>query len=272
MTNAGAALARVPILVPAGATEVELGGPRPFLTRVRYRTAGGALVEWSARQHRKATPDGHGLSWWIGLLFSIGSACFMLGPIPAYAAWAGSRATALTFFVGSLFFTTAAYLSYAQVMRQAGSRWFGWAPQLMGFWATLIQLVGTLFFNVSTFGALLTLDQSQAERIVWRPDLIGSICFLISSAIAFAEAGHRWFSWRPGQRDWHITALNWWGSVAFGISAAGAHILPDDSLYNPAWANGGTFVGALCFLAASVLMMPEGSGGQPDRAVESGQG
>ena len=57
---------------------------------------------------------------------------------------------------------------------------------------------------------------------MWRPDAYGSVCFLVSSAIAFAEAGHRWFSWRPGKRDWHITALNMWGSVFFGISAVGA--------------------------------------------------
>ena len=56
-------------------------------------------------------------------------------------------ATDATFFIGSIFFTTASYLSYMQVVRPAagaGRR----APQLMGFWATAIQFVGTLFFNV----------------------------------------------------------------------------------------------------------------------------
>lgn len=247
-----------PIQVPTDATDVEISGPKPFLTRVRYRDSDGTIVEWSARGDRKTHPRSRGLTWWIGLLFAIGSTCFLLGPIPAYADAVGTQVTALTYFVGSLFFTTAAFLSYAQVIRQDGHRWFGWSPQLMGFWAALIQLVGTVYFNITTFAGLLSLDPQQAERIVWRPDAIGSICFLVSSAIAFAEAGHRWFSWRPGHRDWQITALNMWGSVFFGVSALGAYILADGSLYEAAWANGGTFLGAACFLAASILMMPEG--------------
>lgn len=207
---------------------------------------------------RKAQVRRRGLTWWIGLLFAIGSTCFVLGPLPPYASAVGPRATALTFFVGSLFFTTAAYLSYAQVIRETGHRWFGWAPQHMGFRATAIQLVGTLYFNVTTFAALLDVPPDVADRVIWRPDAIGSVCFLASSAIAFAEAGHRWWSWRPGERDWHITALNLWGSVFFGFSALGAYIQPSGEVTNAAWANGGTFLGAVCFLAASVLMMPEG--------------
>ena len=197
----------------------------------------------------------HGLTWWIGLLFAIGSACFVLGPVPAYAAAVGGVTTGLTFFVGSLFFTTAAYLSYLQVVRQVGHRWLGWAPQLTSFWATAIQLVGTLFFNVTTFTALLDVPSDVADRVVWRPDAFGSVCFLVSSAIAFAEAGGRWWSWRRSERDWWISALNLWGSVFFGLSALGAYVLSSGELRNVRLANGGTFLGAVCFLVASVLLM-----------------
>ena len=250
-----------PIQVPADATDVVVEGPRPFVTHVRYREASGSVVEWSARRQRKVHPHSRGLTWWIGLLFAVGSTCFLIGPIPWYADAVGARTDAATYFVGSLFFTTAAYLSYVQVIRPAGARWIAWEPTVMGFWATFIQWIGTLFFNVTTLAGLLSLDHAAAERYVWRPDTLGSVCFLVSSAIAFAEAGHRWFSWRPGERDWHITALNLWGSVFFGISAIGAYVLPDDSLYNTAWSNGGTFLGAACFLVASILMMPEGRSG-----------
>ena len=95
----------------------------------------------------------------------------------------------------------------------------------------------------------------MADRVVWRPDALGSVCFLVSSAIAFAEAGHRWWSWRPGKRDWQITALNLWGSVFFGLSALGAYVLSSGDLLDVRLANGGTFLGAVCFLAASVLLM-----------------
>lgn len=247
--------------VPADATDVVVEGPRPFITGVQYRRPGGPLVRWEARAHRKAVSAGtrgRGLTWWTGLLFVIGSACFVVGPIPAYAQAVGAHLDALTYFVGSLFFTTGAYLSYLQVVRQAGNRWFAWAPRSPGFWAAIVQLVGTVYFNVTTFAGLFDVPADVENRVVWRPDAVGSVCFLVSSVIAFAEAGHRWWSWRPGERDWHITALNLWGSVFFGLSAIGAHFDSAGSLTNVRLANGGTFLGAVCFLVASVLSMPEG--------------
>ncbi len=173
------ARSRLPIEIPPDATEVQVTGPRPFVTRVHYRGADGHVVDWSARRHRKVTDGSRGLTWWIGLLFTIGAACFAIGPIPAYEDAVGMGATDTTFFVGSLFFTAASYLSYMQVVRTGGRRWIGWTPQLMGFWATAIQFVGTLFFNVTTFAALASLTSPDAGQYVWRPDALGSVCFLI---------------------------------------------------------------------------------------------
>jgi hypothetical protein len=265
----------LPIRVPSEATDVEVAGPRPFVTTVSYVMPGGEQVRWHARRHRKRVGGGRRLTWLIGLLFAIGSACFVLGPLPLYATAVGSRATAMTFFVGSIFFTTAAYLSYLQVVRNAGRRWFAWVPGDMGLWAALIQLIGTLYFNVTTFAAFLDVPADLVNRVVWRPDAVGSVCFLVASALAFAEAGHRWWSWRPGHRDWHITALNMWGSVFFGLSAIGAYVQPSGELTNAQWSNGGTLLGAVCFLIASLLMMPEGkalstAGGEPTPFVPTG--
>jgi hypothetical protein len=248
----------LPVRVPTEASDVTRSGPRPFVTAVEYSLPDGRRVHWTARPHRKGVGGGRSLTWVIGLLFAIGSTCFVLGPLPVYASAVGGQVTALTFFVGSLFFTTAAYLSYLQAVRDSGRRWFAWIPDDMGFWAALIQLVGTVYFNVTTFVAFLDVPPDMVNRVVWRPDAIGSVCFLVASAIAFAEAGHRWWSWRPGQRDWHITALNMWGSVFFGFSAAGAYVQPSGDELNAAWANGGTLLGAVCFLVASLLMLREG--------------
>lgn len=61
------------------------------------------------------------------------------------------------------------------------------------------------------------------------------------------------------------------GSVFFGLSAVGAYILPvSGDLVSQAWANGGTFLGAVCFLVAALLSRrdiprdaaPESSAGQ----------
>ncbi|HVE31549.1 MAG TPA: hypothetical protein VNC80_15905, partial [Mycobacteriales bacterium] len=42
---------------------------------------------------------------WMALAFGLGSACFLVGPIPFYPALVGPRADAITFFVGSILFT-----------------------------------------------------------------------------------------------------------------------------------------------------------------------
>ena len=44
----------------------------------------------------------------------------------------------------------------------------------------------------------------------------------------------------------------------FGISAIGAYANPDtEEVTNLRWDNGGTFLGALCFLIAAVMLIPE---------------
>ena len=251
--------------LPEAAGDVRARGPRPFVTQVSYDLPDGSSRHWGARAERRAVQVGErrGLTWWIGALFVVGSTCFVLGPIPAYSTAVGAQATAVTFFVGSLFFTVASYLAFLQVVRQDGHTWFAWEPAEIGYWACLVQLVGTLYFNVTTFAALLDVPPDMVDRVIWRPDAIGSVCFLVASALAFAEAGHRWWSWRPGERDWHITALNMWGSVFFGVSAVGAYVQPSGDLTNATWSNGGTFVGAVFFLVASILTMGEGRDSRP---------
>ena len=62
---------------------------------------------------------------------------------------------------------------------------------------------GTLFFNISTFEAMNDqLSASAADRLVWTPDVRGSICFLMSSVLAWVATTHRVWSWRPHRRAW----------------------------------------------------------------------
>lgn len=50
------------------------------------------------------------------------------------------------------------------------------------------------------------------------------------------------------------------GSIAFGISAAASRIVPaSGELRNAALANLGIFVGAICFLAGAILLIPDQS-------------
>lgn len=193
---------------------------------------------------------------WIGSLFAVGSVCFAVGVVPAYAAAVGAVADAATFFVGSVFFTTAAALQFVQaanVPASAGGRpavpeWV--QVRSLVWWATAVQLLGTLFFNVTTFRALSQAGGADVSAaVVWRPDAFGSVCFLVASVAALIPVDHR-----PG-RDRRIASVNLLGSVAFGFSAAGAYTLETGTLLNADLANGGTFVGALCFLLGGVGLL-----------------
>ena len=66
------------------------------------------------------------------------------------------------------------------------------------WWASLIQFVGTLWFNRTTFSAwVVGLGAGTDHHPVWRPDALGSVCFLVSSWLAWAEECHGSFAWRP---------------------------------------------------------------------------
>ena len=131
-----------------------------------------------------------------------------------------------------------------------------------------MQLAGTLFFNLSTGNALREdLSAQAAHQHVWRPDAVGSVCFLVASALAWFEVCHGWAGWRPRSWSWWITLLNLIGSVAFGVSAVAGYINPaTGQLHNAERSNLGTLIGAVCFLAGALLLLPERT--EPERTEE----
>ena len=78
--------------------------------------------------------------WWIAVLFAIGSSLFAVGAVPSYSEAAGLRATALTFFFGSLFFSAVA--SY--VVPATGDVWNAELSNLGTLVGALCFLVGAL--------------------------------------------------------------------------------------------------------------------------------
>jgi hypothetical protein len=202
------------------------------------------------------------------VLFAVGSTCFALGSFPLYATAVGTDWDNLTYFIGSIFFTTAAFLQYYEAastatgVGEAPRRHLGQLLQVqhrrIDWWSSLIQFAGTLWFNRTTFSALVVgLGAPSAHHPVWRPDALGSVCFLVSSWLAWAEECHGPFGWRPNDLSWWITALNLVGSVAFGVSAIASFVEPNGQLLSLALTNLGTFVGAVCFLAGGLLLLPE---------------
>jgi hypothetical protein len=237
----------------------------------------GSRLVWESRWHHKH-PRAFGtgstwwapraIAWWIGVLFAIGSGCFALGALPSYADGVGTNVDNLTYFIGSIFFTTAAFLQYFEAAttnphldRPAHRRFkqlFEVQHKRIDWWASLVQFVGTLWFNRTTFSALVVgLGASTSHHPIWRPDAFGSICFLVSSWFAWAEVCHGRFAWRPDDISWWITLLNLVGSIAFGVSAIASYVTPNGQLVSLALTNIGTFVGAICFLVGGILLLPE---------------
>ena len=181
----------------------------------------------------------------------------------------GATTDDITYFIGSIFFTSAAFLQYREAVGAAGgpgrrgrtsspSSWrvLGWAPWRIDWWATSVQFVGTLFFNSS--------PPSVASTSPWRSVGCGRPTRSVRSAsswpahLAWAEVGHAWWSWRPSRIGWRDRRVNLVGSLAFGVSAVAAYIVRDTGeLRNTALANAGTFVGAVCFFAGGLLLLPE---------------
>jgi hypothetical protein len=191
----------------------------------------------------------------MALLFVAGSACFVVGPFPGYASLVGDTADAVTFFVGSVLFTAAGALQTAIAFPERHTR--GGRSQL---WAAAVQSAGTVFFNLTTYRALHTaLSNAEYNRLVWRPDALGSSCFLVSGAIAYrASARH---GWRParGGPGWWEPSVNLLGCILFGIAAVAGYVVPSTgSLLAQAAANWNTSLGAACFLACALFTLRTG--------------
>jgi len=192
----------------------------------------------------------------MAAFFAAGSICFLVGPFPGYVDLVGGSVAAATFFAGSILFTLGGglqtWLALAERRRGHGAT--------AAVWAAAIQSAGTLLFNRTTFMAMQTaLSSSDYDELVWRPDAFGSICFLVSGAIAYRASARRgWLPRREGS-GWWEPAVNLLGCVFFGISAIAGYVVPSDgSMIDVAAANWTTCLGAACFLACALATLRTG--------------
>ena len=207
----------------------------------------------------------------IAWLFMVGSACFVLGSVPAYAAAVGGPVDGITYFVGSIFFTSASLCQLVQSQSPATTgvdavgqhvpapvRLWAWLPHDRNWLAAATQFPGTLFFNMSTFAALVhNTGASEQDRYVWRPDLFGSVLFLVSSAFGILAVSGRFLRMDTASLPWWIAWVNMLGSVLFMASALASYVLPtSDEVLDTRLAVAGTLFGAVCFLVGAALMLP----------------
>ena len=285
--------------------EVSRHGPGPFTTKIVYLLPDGRHSVTTSRRHRKGLaplvlPEAEihqhhvtaasawlhfwapgRLSWWIALSFMIGSAHFAFGGYLATYPHALSPQLHnpvfinIVFFVGSIFFTAAAYLQLLEAInadfnedsKKRGTygvpmrkwHWHGWQPRNLGFLASLVQLVGTILFNFNTADAMISgLNWVGEDILIWTPNMLGCICFLIASYFALMEVCHKHLSFAPSDISWWIAMINLAGSIAFQVSALYSFVTPTGEGDTALWlASLFTLVGALCFFVGSYLMIPE---------------
>jgi hypothetical protein len=174
--------------------------------------------------------SGRRVTWWIAVLFAAGSACFLVAPVPGFLQLVGPVADGVVFFVGSLLFTSAATLQWLQTINADGGgrpRMVTFEPHRLDWWSAGVQLIGTLFFNATTFRALRTgLGSPSYDQVVWRPDALGSVCFLVSGYLAYVEVTGSLLGRPRRTMESVIASVNLLGCVAFGISAVAAYVVP----------------------------------------------
>jgi hypothetical protein len=278
---------------PRGWKPVESKSIGPFTTHVTFQREDGSTVTWSSRSHRKHASRlsrvlrrrervheaAQHASWWIGILFAAGSLCFLVAPMPWFFDAVGARTDAMVFFVGSLLFTSAAALQWLETInadpgpanRAGRLKIVTLEPRRIDWWSSGIQLVGTVFFNATTFRALQTsLGSTSYDQLVWRPDALGSICFLVSGYLAYVEVSGRLWARPKRTLESRIVTVNLLGCIAFGIAAVASYAVPStQTMVSAGLTNLFTSLGALGFLIGAVLLLPEGSQAADTQGVKT---
>ncbi|MEU1188021.1 hypothetical protein [Streptomyces sp. NPDC005859] len=270
----------------------EIAGP--FTTRLTWHLPDGGTAVWESRLARRrgmlsvrplsAAATRHiradavsltrlrRLNAIAAIAFVIGGALFAAGAAVAQFGSGDATECASLYFAGGLFFSTGGYASLLQVINAprhvAGGegrlvtrhwRWWSYEPTRVDWLSTFVLFAGTLVFAVDLLDSFLQgLTTQQVNRLIWTPDVIGCVLFLLSGHLAFVEVCHGRLRVQPHNLGWWIVAVNQLGSVLFMVSALAAYTRPaTGSLVNADIANWATLTGALCFSLAGILQLGE---------------
>jgi hypothetical protein len=189
--------------------------------------------------------------------FVVGGSLFCLGALLAQAHVGGPRLAAAVFLAGGVFFTTGGYSSVLLAVNARGKKWRWWSTEPGRLeWASAVTLfVGTLYFGGSLLAALIgDLTTAQEHRLVWSPEVIGCVLFLVSGHLALVQLRRERRQGGGTDLGWWIAVVNQIGSVLFMVGAIAAFVRPTtgDELA-VGIANWSTFAGAACFAAAGVM-------------------
>lgn len=282
--------------VPSGAAPEKTGGRGKLISRVEWRHENGGAATWESRTARKrgfieVLRDGmverirarpaaairlgrcntvSGFSFFLGGgLFTLGAVLSEVGSTPAFTLnW--------IFLIGGFFFSLGAYAALVQEVNSPRGidtdgaltenrwRWWSYEPLRPGWVAAFVLLCGTLAFAVSLLDAfLIGLETQQINRLIWAPEMVGCVLFLISGHIGLIEVCHGRFRLQPSSLGWWIVVVNQVGSWLFFASGLAAFVRPvTGSVISVDVINWGTALGAACFSLAGLAQLFE----RPDSA------
>ena len=201
--------------------------------------------------------------------FLVGGSLFAIGALLAQADIGGPRLAAVVYLVGGVFFSTGGYASVLLAINsphrrrdgkwaRAPWRWWAEHPGAFDHLAAVTLFVGTLVFGVNLIDSMLgSLTPTQEDRLVWNPDIIGCILFLISGLMAMVDISGSWWRLRGEGLGWWIVFVNQVGSVLFMVSGVASFVRADGDMIAVAIANWGTFGGAVCFAVAGFMQFYE---------------
>lgn len=224
-----------------------------------HTTIDSEIVEWNARWHRRQrshTPSGQrSISWWLSVLFTIGSVLFVAGGIATIVGL--DRPAAWMNLIGSIAFSVGATVALIEAAVAAKRLNL---PGFAGLWATaggkaaIIQIIAAVgFFQIAMITGIITdLNWVTTDVWLWTPSTIGSIGFVTSSMISLQEA-------RPAADiGTAASTANLAGSVCFllgslaGYLAQGPIRIPGNDFANPVF-----LIGSVLFLAGSAAGLAE---------------
>jgi hypothetical protein len=195
-----------------------------------------------------------------GSLFAIGAGLAQAGAAPTlYCS---------VYLAGGIFFSTGGYATVLQAVngpREVGGdgrflprEWHWWAsePGRIEWMSSFALFFGTVVFAINIVDSFIAgLGAGAEDRLVWSPDIIGCLLFLISGFLAMREIGPGLSFWsRRRDQGWWVVAVNQLGSVLFMISAVASFVRPSSGEELAVGiANWGTLTGALCFAIAGAI-------------------
>nr|WP_095878710.1 hypothetical protein [Streptomyces sp. TLI_235] len=268
-------------------------GAGPFTTRVSWGLPGGGTAVWESRLARRrgllaVRPPGaersrharaddtalarlRRLNTVAALAFVLGGALFAAGAAVAQVGSGDATESASIYFAGGLCFNTGGYVTLLQAINAprhvpggAGElvtrrwRWWSYEPMRVDWLSAFVLFAGTLVFAVDLLDSFLQgLSIQQVNRLIWAPDLVGCMLFLVSGHLGFVEVCHGRPRLMPRDLGWWIVAVNQLGSALFMVSAIAAFTRTSGSEISAGIANWGTLTGALCFSVGGVLQLFE---------------